>query len=416
MNFFKKNKKQKPGKLQSTTEKWEWSTQAIEVEYNVLIKDYEANPNDITARRLQYLSKKLNDRAYEQGNGKLYQEINESIPITQEKFNRMSSSEKENLKRIVEQKKLVDKALKKLSEPEPDLDVELDNYENEYGSVDRPSPNQVIHQTDYDKKQDEEVVLINEVEVKQVQQAQPPKKKVKIPGMNFFKKKKLKLKHLPKELDGDFVMKPKKEIGNAKTYSEEELQQALLQKEAQASVKLDHDPNMQTMSDPPKKQSIFNKPMFQKKEKTTKYEGLEEPKLKGLFSKNPKQKLPDLICPDCMHSIKAHTTKGESSGCKCGCLNTVETIAERHNVTLEQPKQQTPKESHDDVILKQAQKMASMKSEPKPIKPPEPLAEPSTKQRSLCANCDHIPKAHFDGNKFCTVIGCTCETYRAYPE
>ncbi len=402
MNFFKKNKKQKP-KIQSTTEKWEWSTQAIEVEYNVLIKDYEANPNDITARRLQYLSKKLNDRAYEQGNGKLYQEINESIPITQEKFNRMSTSEKENLKRVVEQKKLVDKALKKLSEPEPDLDVELDNYENEYGSVDKPSPqNEVIHQTNYDKKQDEEVVLINEVEVKQVQQSQPPKKKIKIPGMNFFKKK--KMKQLPKELDGDFVMKPKTEVGNAKTYSEKEVQQLLLKKEAQASVNLDHDPNMQTMSDPPKKTNL---------------QGLQEQRLKGLFSKKEKPKVPDLICPDCMHNIKAHQTKkGEQTGCKCGCLNTADQIILKHEY------HKKPKETQDETILKQAQKMASMKSQPKPTEMPKPIQlsteieriEPSTKQRSLCANCDHIPKAHFDGNKFCTVIGCTCETYRAYPE
>lgn len=411
MNFFKKNKKQKPGKIQTTTEKWEWSTQAIEVEYNVLIKDYEANPNNITARRLQYLSKKLNDRAYEQGNGKLYQEINESIPITQDKFNRMSTSEKENLKMIVEQKKLVDKALKKLSEPEPDLDVELDNYENEYGSVDRPSPNEVIHQTNYDKKQDEEVVLLNDITIKdplvqtidKIKQQQPEifekKKPMKIPGMNFFKKK--KLKQLPKELDGDFVMKPKKEIGDAKTYSEEELQQALLRKEAQASVKLDHDPNIQTMSEPPKKEK-------------TNLEGLQDQRLKGLFNKKPKLKLPNLVCPDCMHSIKAHTTKGESSGCKCGCLNTVETIIERHNVNLKEPKPET----QDEILLKQAQKMASMKSLPKPIQLPTEIAriEPSTKQRSLCANCDHIPKAHFDGTKFCTVIGCTCETYRAYPE
>jgi len=156
---------------------------------------------------------------------------------------------------------------------------------------------------------------------------------------------------------------------------------------------------MQTISDPPKKQSII--------------EGLGEQKLKGLFSKKPKLDLPNLICPDCMHSIKAHTTKGESSGCKCGCLNTVETIKERHNV--EKPK---PPETQDEIVLKQAQKMASMKSLPKPIQLPTEIAriEPATKQRSLCANCDHIPKAHFDGTKFCTVIGCTCEEYRAYPE
>jgi len=91
-------------------------------------------------------------------------------------------------------------------------------------------------------------------------------------------------------------------------------------------------------------------------------------------------------------------------------------ITERHNVTLKIPKQ--PPETQDEIVLKQAQKMASMKSLPKPIQLPTEIAriEPSTKQRSLCANCDHIPKAHFDGTKFCTVIGCTCEDYRAYPE
>lgn len=414
MNFFKKNKSKETTKTRTRLSLGysDFPNEALEITYKHLMENYTANPNEQTGRKLQDISKILNDRAYKQGNGKLYQEINEIIPLSQEKFNRMTTPEKENLKRIVQQKKESDESIKKLSEPQPDLDGELDNYENEYGSVDRPSPNEVIHQTNYNKKQDEEVVLINEVEVKQT-----PKKKMKIPGMNFFKKK--KLIHLPKELDGDFVMKPKTEVGNAKTYSEKEVQQLLLKKEAQASVKLDQDPNMQTITEPPKteppKTESVLKSLFQKKEKTI-YEGLEQPKLKGIFNKKPKLKLPNLICPDCMHSIKAHTTKGESSGCKCGCLNTVETIAERHNVTLEIPKR--PPETQDEIILKQAEKMASMKSLPKPIQLPTEIAriEPSTKQRSLCANCDHIPKAHFDGTKFCTVIGCTCEDYRAYPE
>ncbi len=383
MNFFKKNKAKETSKTRTRLSLGysDFPNEALEITYKHLMENYNANPNEQTGRKLQDISKILNDRAYKQGNGKLYQEINEIIPLSQEKFNRMTTPEKENLKRIVKQKQESDESIKKLSEPQPDLDGELDNYENEYGSVDRPSPpqNEVIHQTNYDKNQDEEVVLINEVEVKQT----PQQKKMKIPGMNFFKKKKMKkLIHLPPP-------QPEPQPQTPQTQPE---------------------PQPQTPQTPPQPQQTQPEPP---KEKTI-YEGLEQPKLKGLFNKKPKLKLPNLICPDCMHSIKAHTTKGESSGCKCGCLNTVETIAEKHNVTLEQ---EQPKESHDDLVLKQAQTLASMKGEPKPIQPPpEPLEEPSTKTRSLCANCDHIPKAHFDGNKFCTVIGCTCETYRAYPE
>jgi len=201
MNFFKKNKKPKVVETK-TVPHHTFSTKALEVEYNVLMEDYKINPNEDTQRVLLEISRILNQRAYEQGNGKLYEEIKDVFPqITKDKFQRMTDSEKENMKRILKAKKEVDEAARKLSEPDP---VEFSmKIETPTTIKQDQTKNEVIHQTNYDKKQDEEVVLINEVEVKQ--------KKMKIPGMNFFKKKK-QLSKLPKELDGDFVMKPKKKL------------------------------------------------------------------------------------------------------------------------------------------------------------------------------------------------------------
>jgi len=330
MNIFKK----KPKETTKTRTRLslgysDFPNEALEITYKHLMEDYNANPNEQTGRKLQDISKILNDRAYKQGNGKLYQEINEIIPLSQEKFNRMTTPEKENLKRIVKQKQESDEAIKKLSEPQPDLDGELDNYENEYGSVDKPSPQnevEVIHQTNYDKKQEEEVVLLNDITIKdplvqtidKIKQQQPEifkKKPKKLPGLSSFFKKK-KLIRLPKELDGDFVMKPKKEIGNARTYSEKEVQELLKKKQIEQTISATPEPTA-----PPEPISAPQK-----------HEQLVETRLKGLFKKKDKEpkkekeQLPDLICPDCSHHIKAHQKKGEPTGCKCGCLNTPDQI------------------------------------------------------------------------------------------
>ena len=56
--------------------------------------------------------------------------------------------------------------------------------------------------------------------------------------------------------------------------------------------------------------------------------------------------------------------------------------------------------------------------EPKPVLKNLSMAKPiSHVTANVCANCDHLPNNHFDDptNSFCTVIGCTCDSFRAYP-
>lgn len=172
----------------------------------------------------------------------------------------------------------------------------------------------------------------------------------------------------------------------------------------------------------------------------------------------------NVYCHQCKHSLKAHQSKGVSGGCRCGCLETIEDIAKEHGLFLRNPvevlqiiaeeNEQTPPpleiaEPLDDepinkVIEKQAKAVESMFKNAKP-KPEQEQIESSTQKileqmeveqdsRSIsppkieqqrphkvvgdvCSNCDHLPNLHFDNpeNSFCTVIGCTCETFRSYP-
>ncbi len=150
-------------------------------------------------------------------------------------------------------------------------------------------------------------------------------------------------------------------------------------------------------------------------------------KLKSIFNKTKKEKmnLPDIFCPDCSHSIKAHQKKGVSTGCKCGCLQTLETIAEKHGVQLYSPKVVLDNVLEQESITNQekveeniqAQKLDTMmvKNETQNVKEvPKPNVV-STKPKTLCVNCDHVARTHFEEKAFCTVVGCTCDEYRAYP-
>lgn len=383
----------------------ELSSVALQAEYNQLQDDFKQNPSEKTAKILQMISKILNDRAYEQGNGKLMKEALSMLPsLTKEKFESMSKEEKENLQRLIDKKKDLDMAIRNLNEPEPEVEITLELNED-------PNENEVIN------TEKEKITLINEVEV----ETPKPKK----PG--FFKKKKRIIR------ENEVQRKPEYKTHEPFT-PEEQIEYSQKQK----------------------KQSLFSKPIgdvFKKKQVTPEQkqralqmqkatEAKEGASLKNLFNSKKKEKikLPDVICPDCTHPLKSHQSKGESTGCKCGCLLTVEDIAKKQGIQLHRPEEvltRIKEESEQvtnpeitepntkeiepefkEVIQQQAKQLTTMKKNTVPSQQvsPEIKTEPPRKAKSLCANCDHVPKSHFDDVGFCTVIGCTCENYRAYPE
>jgi len=385
----------------------EFSSIALEAEYNQLQEDFKTNPSEKISKRLQIIAKVLNDRAYDQGNGKLFNEAKDMLPsFTKEKFDIMTKDEKDSLQKLINSKKQLDESIRKLNEPEPEQ-IEITVNLNE-----DPKENEVI-ETPREKK-----TLINQIEVEDnptpIIDIEPKPKK---PG--FFKKK----------------VKKTTEYETDKPFARDEL--------------------LEQSAKPQKKQSIFSKPIgdvFKKKvtpeqkQRAVKMQQATEAKhkdgaslMKGVFNKKEKKekiKLPDVICPDCTHPLKAHQSKGEATGCKCGCLRTIYDIAKKQGISLQDPKEVLTRIMEEntkpvepevepeliEAIEKQAKQLSTLKKETKPsvqkpkIKEEITMTEPPRKAQSLCANCDHVPKSHFDGTEFCTVIGCTCDNYRAYPE
>lgn len=166
--------------------------------------------------------------------------------------------------------------------------------------------------------------------------------------------------------------------------------------------------------------------------------------------------LENIYCVQCKHALKNHQSKGISNGCSCGCLETMESIAESHGIQLHKPtkvlEQILAQEQFDeptieqlveakaiepiteeinfDKIEKQAKQFESMiKTAPARVdfktesstqilqenKPTHPTQVKT--HANICANCDHLLNTHFEdpNNSFCTIVGCTCETFRSYP-
>lgn len=65
---------------------------------------------------------------------------------------------------------------------------------------------------------------------------------------------------------------------------------------------------------------------------------LPKPKRKNPFKKSPIQKMlknVECYCNICKHKIQDHYYKGESAGCKCGCLSTITDILKANEISIQ---------------------------------------------------------------------------------
>lgn len=182
---------------------------------------------------------------------------------------------------------------------------------------------------------------------------------------------------------------------------------------------------------------------------------------------DPKQKLAyqlgklELYCLSCKHTIQAHSKGGESNGCGCGCLRTIEDIAKENKIPLITknnykkihngskhesfisknfiPKKETKIESIEDIplnpsIIKQANAIKSMMTRKTPatelegraqvmqINTQQKLKEESRRKIDLAevplesCTCGHMMDVHFESSGFCTEMDCPCDQFRDYPK
>lgn len=138
----------------------------------------------------------------------------------------------------------------------------------------------------------------------------------------------------------------------------------------------------------------------------------------------------DVYCSNCKHAIKSH-----QNGCnKCGCLVSIEEIAEAHGIQLYKPKEvlQRVEEDHpvtviqntepdeevaiEKIIQKQASQLASMVTT---VQKNNVIHNPVHQVvGDINCTCDHEKSHHyFNGSRyeFCTNNACMCSEFKPYP-
>lgn len=429
----------------------ELPTAALELTYNEFMKDYESNPKEEIQQKLILISKILNDRAYQQGNGKLKNRLQEKFPdITDEQFKTMSKDEKEQLEKSLDAYDKLSNIAKKISQPQPtepetiefEMKVETPttikepsehvSIASEEEEFEPPKPRVIkkkkkgfLSKLIKVPKEEPSIEELNEAQAKANQIIVEENKKIEIekskieiekskptkPRFAFLKKK--KLKKAPLSVVADQVSKATAETIQERPVTPEQKERAKTMQAA--TVK-----------------KLLQNPIFKKKVDTG------EPKL-------DLKKLDEVYCNICKHSIKQHQKGGKSSGCnKCGCLSTIEEIAEQKGVALYAPrvvldkieqenlnveelmkqtqpkqepkptKEELDKKEEGDYIKKQAAKIASMSKTPQ--QPPQKAAPEPKKIETYQCTCDHQLKDHFNNVEFCTVVGCQCKEFREYPK
>lgn len=436
MNFLKKKKKQKEEEpinhqkpIVAILDMDELPDEALEITYNHLQKRYSENQNSEIQQKLVLLSQVMTERAVDGGNGHVKEFFMNKGVITEQKWSLLSNEEKQSMAVMKDKMEKLDEALDELTKPQAEkIEISLETKSDhlpskeEIESVHNQAEElrkaeiekQVKERVEFEVQEEmkrKEIVLLDNVEVKDplTIQTKPnlcENKDCKKYGMwhpnenceekpkkkgfgSLFKKKIPKMIEVPTQLVPDIT----KDQKVPPSLSTQLVPNQITQDQKERAKIMEH----ATKS----KFSFLNKP---KKEKIN---------------------LPDIICPDCSHSIKTHQKKGVSTGCKCGCLQTIETIAEKHGVQLFSPKEvlnnvleQEGITSHEKVEENiQAQKLETMVIQNKTQNVKEvPKPNVVTKPKTLCVNCDHVARTHFEENGFCTVVGCTCEQYRAYPQ
>lgn len=371
MNFFKKTKnkteKTEHGIRRSamsisnpslvTIDINELPNEALEITYRNFQEMYEKNQDQIIQQKLVLLSKIMTDRAYAGSNGEEKDEVKEYFinrgKITEEQWSKLTKADKDKLTNFKQEMDKMNIIMTEITKP--------------------------VDHTDHNISVTIEDKLTPKIET---ETERPEERK----NIGSFFKKKISLE--PTEIDSASIYPP--------TPATQEQKHRAKIMEA-ATIK-----------------------------KT-------EQKLKAMFSKNEtKINFPDIFCLDCSHPIKDHQSKGISTGCKCGCLNSIEIIAERHGIQLYKPTEVLEKIQAEqlepeikEIVLTQAKKLETMiKKEPTKLSPSLSTLSPTSPNpftfdssiSDMCSNCDHIPGQHFENKGFCTVIGCTCENFRSYPQ
>jgi len=392
MNFLKK-KKQKDEPINhkkpiiAILDMDELPDEALEITYNHLQKKYSEKQNSEIQQKLVLISKIMTDRAVDGGNGHVKEYFMSKGLMTNEKWSGLSNDQKQSFAVMKDKMEKLDEAVDELTKPTPEkieISIKRKDYlppQEEIESIHNQA--EELRQAEIEKKVKERVeyevqeemkrkniVLMDNIEVKDPLTIEKEKPKKKGFG-SLFKKK------IPKMIEVPTPTPPTEQV------TPDQKERAKIMEHATKS-----------------KLNFLNKP------------------------KKQKLNLPDVFCPDCNHSIKAHQRKGVSTGCKCGCLQTIETIAEKHGVQLYSPKEVlnnvleqesiTKQENVEEVI--QAEKLQSMmiKNKTQDVKD---VPKPNPKiPRTICVNCDHVARTHFEEKAFCTVVGCTCDEYRAYPQ
>lgn len=471
MNFLKKKKKAdverttqfSPISMTLTPEQLldGFSEESIREAYEIYQIRYKESQETIIQQILMTLSKIMTDRAYLQGNGEVKKFFLKKYNLSEEDWEGYSREQKQKMAEMKEKMEVADKEFQNIAKPQPEK-IEISLTQDIVNVEEPKNMNDLVEKT-FDDIQNDDLKKIERQQLEQKVRAEI-EERVKAEYLEEQNEQKILIDGI--EVDKQSIQRLEKELAEKQakkdqkysTLQEDEIFQQPKKKKGLGSLFKKKIPKQQTR--PSSVEQIIKSGVTEEqKERAVKMEQATVKKhsaesiLKKVFvkpdkEKKPKLSLPDVYCPDCTHPLKAHQSKGVSVGCKCGCLNTIEVIAEKHGVQLFSPKEVLDKISKenpepefaempnltnsslpdDSVLEQQAKALQSLK--PKTIEPGDTLtskkgtapvykkkvSEQEPLHEGMCANCDHIPKSHFDNTGFCTVIGCKCEDFRSYPQ
>jgi len=423
MNIFKKKVEKKNSanvysknedRIKMTIE--DLPTNAIEFTYEELQRKYQEYPDQGVQQKLVYLSRILTDRATNSdGVTNLAKEASSFFPaISKEMIDKMTDKEKINLENLITDMKNMKKSITNLA-TKGSIEVRTDD-DSFRVSVDDDLLQKIEDERSIKKKQVEQVY----------------EKALVKPKFSFFKKKKL--------------------------VEDNSIQNQLLKTlESQPSIPQPSTPNAKQIAQDIQKELRITENAKKLKEATERSINVLRKKKEEKPDKPSFKNMEDIYCNNCKHPIKSH-----QNGCnKCGCLVTIDEIAEAHGIQLYKPKDilQKIEEEYQEtltpetyyaipevsdeleiekIIQKQASQLASM-SQPTANKFPSltgmpesisSMVPPVQKKNNIIHNpehkvvgdvnctCDHEKSHHyFNGTKyeFCTNNACLCSEFIPYP-
>lgn len=376
-------------------------TNAIAFTYEELQKEYQEYPDQGVQQKLVYLSKILTDRATNSSTTSLAKEASSLFPaISEEMVDKMTDQEKTSLENLVTDMNNMKKSIVKLATKD-NIEVSMD---------DTPELFEVRKEVEEERTR------------KQKELEQAYNKTISKPKFTFFKKK--------------------------KPVEDNNLQTQLLKTlEYQPSIPQPSIPNARQIAQDIQKELRIQENAKKLKEATERSVNILRKKKEEKPDKPTFKNMEDIYCNNCKHPIKNH-----QNGCsKCGCLVTIDEIAEAHGIQLYKPKVvlekieeeyelpiiQTETSYTDEdieinkIIQKQASQLASMAPPAEKQSFPSLAVMPERIQKKNIIHnpehkvvgdinciCDHEKSHHyFNGTKyeFCTNNACLCSEFKPYP-